>query len=42
MANEYKELSVILKELKQRGRERKNNAANKEINMIALMRTHLK
>ena len=42
MANEYKQLRVILEELKQRARERKNNAANKEINMIDLMRTHLK
>ena len=42
MANEYKQLRVILEELKQRGRQRKNNAANKEINMITLMRTHLK
>ena len=36
MANENKQMSVILKELK-----RKNNAANKEIDMITLIRTHL-
>ena len=42
MANENKQLSFMLKESKQRRRQRKNNAENKEINMIALMRTHLK